>query len=127
MNDFYQTSFLFHDWYHLLGQGRLDGAFCDYTLDDKLKFLQKVYDAGVRNIEMESVCFAAMCNRAGVPAAVLCVTLLDRLKGDQVELAPELHEDYQMRPPRLVAKFIKKTLEESNGTGCSLRKRQKAN
>ena len=125
MNDL--TSFLFHDCYHLSGQGRLDGAFCSYTLDDKLKFLQKIYDAGVRNIEMESVCFAAMCNRAGVPAAVLCVTLLDRLKGDQVELAPELHEDYQMRPPRLVAKFIKKTLEESNGAGCSLRKRHKAN
>lgn len=114
-----------HDFYE--GQGRLDGAFCSYTLDDKLKFLQKIYDAGVRNIEMESVCFAAMCNRAGVPAAVVCVTLLDRLKGDQVELAPELHEDYQMRPPRLVAKFIKKTLEESNGAGCSPRKRHKAN
>jgi len=124
---FYHTYFLFHNWYHLSGQGRLDGAFCDYTLDDKLKFLQKIYDAGVRNIEMECVCFAAMCNRAGVAAAILCVTLLDRLKGDQVVLAPELHEDYQMRPPRLVAKFIKKSLEESNGTGCSLRKRQKAN
>ena len=122
------TSFLFHECYHLSGQGRLDGAFCSYTLDDKLKFLQKIYDAGVRNIEMESVCFAAMCNRAGVPAAIVCVTLLDRLKGDQVELAPELHEDYQMRPPRLVAKFIKKTLEESNnGAGCSPRKLHKAN
>lgn len=108
-------TFFMYIHYHLSGQGRLDGAFCGYTLDDKLKFLQKVYEAGVRNIEMESVCFAAMCNRAGVPAAVLCVTLLDRLKGDQVELAPELHEDYQMRPPRLVAKFIKKTLEERNG------------
>ena len=92
-------------------------------------FLQKVYDAGVRNIEMESVCFAAMCKRAGVAAAILCVTLLDRLKGDQVELTHEQHEEFQMRPARLVAKFIKKTLEESNGeTNCSSakRKRQKA-
>lgn len=112
---------------HILGQGRLDGAFCDYTLEDKLEFLQKVYDAGVRNIEMESVCFASMCKRAGVSAAILCVTLLDRLKGDQVELTPEMHEDYQMRPPRLVAKFIKKTLEQKNGTACSQRKRQTAN
>lgn len=105
----------------------MDGAFCDYTEDDKLKFLQKIYDAGVRNIEMESVCFAALCKRAGVPAAILCVTLLDRLKGDQIELSPEQHEDFQMRPPRLVAKYIKKILEQSNGDVCSLRKRQKAN
>ena len=116
------------DFDHPLGQGRLDGAFCNYTLDDKLKFLQKIYDAGVRNIEMESVCFAAMCNRAGVAAAILCVTLLDRLKGDQVTLTHKQHEDFQMRPPRLVAKFIKKTLEQSNGDArsSSKRKRQKA-
>ena len=76
---------------------------------------------------MESVCFAAMCNRAGVPGAILCVTLLDRLKGDQVELTPEQHEDYQMRPPRLVARLIKKSLEQSNGDECPPRKRQKAN
>lgn len=100
------------------GQGRLDGAFCEYTLEDKLKFLQKVYDAGVLNIEMESICFAAMCKRAGVRAAILCVTLLDRLKGDQVNLTKEEHEDYQMRPARLVSKYIKKTLAQSNGETC---------
>lgn len=106
----------------------MDGAFCDYTLDDKLKFLQKIHDAGVRNIEMESASFAAMCNRANVSAAVLCVTLLDRLKGDQVTLTKEQHEDMQMRPARLVAKYIKKTLEQTNGDASPSpkRKRQKA-
>ena len=76
------------------------------------------------------MCFAAMCNRAGVPAAILCVTLLDRLKGDQVELTHEQHEEFQMRPARLVAKYIKKTLEQINGdTEGSMpqRKRHKAN
>jgi len=48
------------------GQGRLDGAFCDYTEADKMSFLQAAYDRGVRNIEMESVCFAAFCRRANV-------------------------------------------------------------
>lgn len=82
----------------------------------------------MRNIEMESVCFASMCNRAGVPAAILCVTLVDRLKGDQVELTPEQHEDFQMRPPRLVARFIKKMLaDQSNSCEFPLRKQQKAN
>lgn len=102
------------------GQGRIDGAFCDYTEDDKMEFLQKIHDAGVRNIEMESVCFAAMCNRARVPAAILCVTLVDRLKGDQITLLKEQKEDFEMRPAKLVAKFIKKSLEQHNGEMCSL-------
>ena len=77
---------------------------------------------------MESVCFASMCNRAGVSAAIMCVTLLDRLKGDQVTLTQEQHEDFQMRPAKLVAKFIKKTLEQSSGGihSSPKRKRQKA-
>jgi len=94
------------------GQGRLDGAFCDYTLEDKLSFLNKVHEAGVYNIEMESVCFAAMCNRAGVQAAVLCVTLLDRLKGDQVNLTAEQLEDFQSRPQKIVTAYFRQVLEE---------------
>lgn len=37
------------------------------TLDDKMKFLRKIHDeCGIKNIEMESLCFIAMCNRAGI-------------------------------------------------------------
>jgi len=49
-----------------IGQGRLDGAFCEYTPADKMEFLRDAYSRGVRNIEMESVCFAAFCRRANV-------------------------------------------------------------
>ena len=49
-----------------VGQARLDGAFCDYSEEDKLGFLKRAYERGVRNIEMESLCFAAMTHRAGV-------------------------------------------------------------
>ena len=41
-------------------------------------------DNGVVNMEMEATVFAAMTHMAGIRAAVVCVTLLDRLKGDQV-------------------------------------------
>lgn len=71
-NDFYE------------GQGRLDGAFCEFTETDKIDYLTKLQKAGVANIEMESVCFAALTHYAGIQSAVVCVTLLDRLKGDQV-------------------------------------------
>lgn len=67
-----------------IGQGRLDGAFCDFTETDKMNYLNKLHEFGVVNIEMESTIFAALTNHAGIRAAVVCVTLLDRLKGDQV-------------------------------------------
>lgn len=69
-----------------LGQGRLDGAFCDFTETDKMEYLERIHKAGVVNIEMESLAFAALTHHAGIKAAVICVSLLDRLKGDQVHL-----------------------------------------
>ena len=36
-------------------------------------------------MEMEALVFAALTNMAGIRSAVVCVTLLDRLKGDQVD------------------------------------------
>ena len=35
-------------------------------------------------MEMESLMFAALSHHAGIRGAVVCVTLLDRLEGDQV-------------------------------------------
>ncbi|XP_054983967.1 uridine phosphorylase 1 [Sorex araneus] len=92
------------------GQGRLDGALCCYTEKDKQEYLQAAYSAGVRNIEMESSVFAAMCGACGLRAAVVCVTLLDRLKGDQISSPHEVLIEYQQRPQRLVGYFIKKSL-----------------
>ena len=40
-----------YDFYE--GQGRLDGAFCEFTEKDKMDYLEKLRDAGVVNIEME--------------------------------------------------------------------------
>lgn len=66
------------------GQGRLDGAFCDYTEKDKMAYLHKLRDHGVINIEMEATVFAAMTHHAGIRAADVCVAFVDRFKGDQV-------------------------------------------
>lgn len=40
-----------YDFYE--GQGRLDGAFCEFTEADKMEYLQQLSDNGVVNIEME--------------------------------------------------------------------------
>lgn len=66
------------------GQGRLDGAFCHFTEEDKFQFLKMAKEKGVTNIEMESLAMAAITHHVGIKSAVVCVTLLDRLTGDQV-------------------------------------------
>ena len=70
--------------FYITGQGRLDGAFCDYTEKEKLDFLHDIHQKNVINMEMESLAFAALTHHAGIRAAVICVTLLNRLNGDQV-------------------------------------------
>lgn len=95
------------------GQARLDGAFCSYTEKDKQDYLTKAYESGVRNIEMESSVFAAMCKLSGLKAAVVCVTLLDRQKGDQLSSSHEVLHSYQQRPQILVGHLIKKMLQAS--------------
>ncbi|GBP46088.1 Uridine phosphorylase 1 [Eumeta japonica] len=98
-----------YDFYE--GQGRLDGAFCDFTETDKMEYLEKIHKLGVINIEMESLAFAALTHHAGVKAAVVCVTLLDRLKSDQVLAPKEVLDEWQQRPTTLVCRYIKRYLQ----------------
>ncbi|XP_010118474.1 PREDICTED: uridine phosphorylase 2-like, partial [Chlamydotis macqueenii] len=93
-----------------IGQGRLDGALCSFSSERKSEYLKRAYDAGVRNIEMESTAFAALCRLCGLKAAVVCVALLDRLEGDQIRAPREVLWEYQHRPQRLIAAFIRKRL-----------------
>jgi uridine phosphorylase len=50
-----------------------------------MAFLRHVAERGVVSMEMEALVFAAMTHMAGIRSAVVCVTLLDRLQGDQVQ------------------------------------------
>ncbi|XP_009883779.1 PREDICTED: uridine phosphorylase 2 [Charadrius vociferus] len=81
-----------YDFYE--GQGRLDGALCSFSSEKKLQYLKRAYNAGVRNIEMESTAFAALCRLCGLKAAVVCVALLDRLEGDQIRAPREVLREY---------------------------------
>lgn len=95
------------------GQGRLDGAFCDYTKEDKEKYLQKAYESGVRNIEMEATIFAAMTSKAKVNAYIICVTFLNRLHGDQIEVPHEELQNFETRPFDLVLSYIKSRMNDA--------------
>ena len=61
-------------------QGRLDGAICEYSQEDKMKFLQHAYDLGVRNLEMESLGFAAFCQRLKIKGRIGYIDRVFNLK-----------------------------------------------
>lgn len=88
-------------------QARTDGCFCDYSVDDRLAYLGRLHDDGVRNIEMESTYMSAFCLRAGVPAAIACVTLVDRLRGDQIDSTKEQLAAYVDSVQDAVIAFIR--------------------
>lgn len=95
------------------GQGRMDGALNPgYTEEDKMDYLREAHDLGVRNIEMEAPAFAAFCLRAGIPAALVCVALLNRLNGDQVTSSPEQLAEYSHSAQTLVVRYLRKKLAE---------------
>lgn len=71
-NDFYE------------GQSRMDGAFCDYSPDSQKAFIEKLCAQEIISMDMESSVFAALTNKAGIRAAVLCVSIVDRKEGDEV-------------------------------------------
>ncbi|KAH8295453.1 hypothetical protein KR018_011350, partial [Drosophila ironensis] len=94
------------------GQGRLDGAICEYTEEDKMAFLKKCHSLGIFNIEMEASMFASVTQKVGIKAGDVCVTLLNRLNGDQVSITMEQKHEFEQRPFLVVGRYIKKLLEQ---------------
>jgi uridine phosphorylase len=54
--------------------------------------------------------FAAFTHELNIRAAVACVTLLNRLEGDQVLATPEELEEWDERPGDVVLAYIKEEL-----------------
>ncbi|XP_046683800.1 uridine phosphorylase 1 isoform X2 [Homalodisca vitripennis] len=108
------------------GQGRMDGAFCDFSESDKMEYLQKLQRNDIINIEMESLAFAALTHHAGIKSAVICVAIIDRLKGDQIHTPKEVLDEWQIRPQKLVSRYIKRylhmkgriLLDDYSGSSC---------
>uniref|UniRef100_A0A8C4V580 Uncharacterized protein n=1 Tax=Falco tinnunculus TaxID=100819 RepID=A0A8C4V580_FALTI len=92
------------------------GALCSFYSEKKLEHLKRACDAGVRNIEMESTAFAALC---GLWAAVGCMALLGRLEGDQIQAPRQVLWEHQQRPQRLIAAFIQKHLGKAPAKICT--------
>lgn len=97
-NDFYEE------------QGRTNGAICDHSQEDKIKFLEKAREVGVINMEMESNYLAAMCHKLKVSFGVICVALNNRLLFDQVNLTRDQMSQFEKRLFWLNLVFIREKL-----------------
>jgi len=94
------------DYYE--GQGRLDGALPSwYNEEEKMEFLKKAKGMGVSNMEMEATVFLYFFQRLGLSAAIVCVALLDRLKGDQHAVTREEIHEWSLRPQLLAVNYLK--------------------
>lgn len=74
-----------------------------------LQRVSVLYNSGVElldDVEFASIPFLCVA----CAGAVLCVTLLDRLKGDQISTAHSTMEEWQLRPQLIVSRYIKKQL-----------------
>ncbi|KAK7477241.1 hypothetical protein BaRGS_00031552, partial [Batillaria attramentaria] len=74
-------TFCADDFYE--AQGRLDGAVCEFSGEDKQKFMERLWTLGVRNIEMESAGLFSLCHAVGINAAVACVCVVNRLESEE--------------------------------------------
>ncbi|XP_017849530.1 uridine phosphorylase 1 [Drosophila busckii] len=100
------------------GQGRIDGAVCHYNNEQKMQFLQRAHAKGIRNIEMEATMMASLTLQAKVKAADICVTIVNRLNGDQVcgdsegkvPLSLEQKKNFEHRPFLIVGRYLQKLL-----------------
>nr|CAB3267524.1 uridine phosphorylase 2 [Phallusia mammillata] len=91
-------------------QARLDGAFCEFSRQEKSDFLKRAHDEfGIRNFEMESCCFSGLCARANLKCAIVCTTVVNRLERDDVTADKSLLEEWEFYPQQLVAEYIKRS------------------
>lgn len=94
-----------------LGQGRTDGAFCNYTEADKMAFLQELYqEYNVCNIEMEAHILSAFTYRAGIRCGIVCTTIVNRLKGDIIQFCHDDLAKFERRPLDIITEFIKQRI-----------------
>lgn len=90
-----------------LGQCRYDGAMTTRK-DEKwrTKFFAQLDELNIKNFEMESSSLAAFCNQASIPATMIAVTLLNRLKGDQVVSSATQLAEFSDRSQQVAINYI---------------------
>lgn len=91
-----------------LEQNRTDGAMSLFGENEKLKWLKKAENLGIRNIEMEAPLMAGFLNHWGFKNfADICCVLVNRLEGDQVSLTKKELEEYSINAEKVLFNYLK--------------------
>ena len=85
----------------------MDGCICEFSQQEQMDYIKRLQQMGIVNIEMECTVLASLCQKTGVKGAIICVALLDRMKGDQVTISTETYKNYQERPRTLLIKYLR--------------------
>ena len=67
-----------------------------------MDFLKRLNEAGVKNIEMEATALAVVTKAAGVRSGNVCVTIVNRLEGDQVRPASRKRNQVRLKSTKLM-------------------------
>ena len=62
---------------------------------------------GVLNMEMEANVFLSFCNRLKIPGAVVCCSIVNRLKGDQITSTKEFLKAIERYPLAMILQVNK--------------------
>ena len=90
-------------------QLRLDGAIRLAGEAEKFRWLDWIYGQGVRNIEMEGGMLAGFLNHWGFPEfAMICCTIVDRRRGDQVTSTAEQLRRYSANAGKVLFNYLEK-------------------
>ena len=61
---------------------------------------------------MEANLFLAYCQRANVRGAVICISIVNRLNGDQIETPKDVLKMFENRPLQIIVQMIKNRLAD---------------
>ena len=62
---------------------------------------------------MEANLFLSYCQRANVRGAVICISIVNRLNGDQIETPKDVLKMFENRPLQIIAQMIKNRYEDA--------------
>lgn len=92
------------------GQGRLDGGNGGFGWEEREIWLQNCREKGVKGVEMEGLALGSFGKKEGRPVGMVCVVLVDRLKGETPPTGKEQVERWETEFVRKVVAWVKQEI-----------------
>ncbi len=88
-------------------QARLHGAIApEFNQAEAMEYLNAAYSHGIRSIDMESSAFSAFCNYLSIPAAIIGVSIVNRLVSEDIYLTIDKQLQYLSSVADVLIRYI---------------------